>query len=253
MKLLPILIVNLVTVGAGIFVYDQMREPDSGDVTYNESTTQYVEERGTSGPSLSGATVSQADFHALEAQVASLTEALARRHAARAGSSEGGTDGAAAASIDLSPVEGADPETGEGGTFDEKTLKTLQAYMAEIRDREQERRRREGVERRLDRLGLDLSKEQTDGIVDASLAYQSKRRETFRNTPRGDVSTEEGRARWAEEVRKATDTLKENFSTTVYSLVPAAEAEKVVEALSNGGARRRGMGLGGDRGGRRGR
>ena len=253
MKLIPILLINLLSVGAGIFVYDQVREDDAGDVHYTEHTTTIADSGDAPAPMLSGSSASAARVDALEKELASLREAFARRHGREAGNAVASTDGDLTAPIDLKPVEGADPETGEGGIYDEKTLDTLKSYMEEIRRQDRQERAERGVMRQLERLDIDLTEAQQKAVVDATLTMQRKRGEMFRNVPRGDMSTEEGRQKFREEMQKAGDVLREEYSTTVYSLVPAAEAEKIVEGMSTSRNRSTAMGFGGNRGGRRGR
>ena len=80
----------------------------------------------------------------------------------------------------------------------------------------------------------------------ATLSFREKTRNMWRNLPRG--ADDESR----EKRREAMEGMREEYSKTVYSLVPSADAEKIVNSMG------RGMGFssrmrGGDGNGRRGR
>ena len=86
-----------------------------------------------------------------------------------------------------------------------------------------ERRERyvEMFDRQLDRLGISLTTEQQEKVVDETIAFRTKVRDAGRDAA--------GRSQ--DERRAAMDALREEYSQTVYSLVPTGDAEKIVESM----------------------
>ena len=126
--------------------------------------------------------------------------------------------------------------------------------MGEIRRLEREEAQRQRFDTRLAQLDVSLTPDQQTAVYGATQKFQEKRRQMFRDVRRSvgaDLRTEEGRQKLRDEMQQAGDTLKEGYSTTIYSLVPTAEAEKIVNGMANSGGGRnrrfnaRGFGGGG--------
>lgn len=235
MKLGPILLLNALITGAAIFTYDVVKgdAAPADTPTYEMGmTADPAPKTGddyTPEPSLQGIgdEVWRAKVGKHEAEIASLKELLAKL-TAKGGSSAAasGSDGPVA-SLDLPIVNEGD----EDPEFDEDTLRSLRKMMEQVEQQRRNERVVEGVKRQLDRLGIELSDDQEKGVIDATMGYRTKMGQMWRELPRGnDDETREKR-------KEAFDGLREEYSKTVYSLVPAADAEKIVGGMgrSTGG------------------
>lgn len=227
MKFAPYLLVNVLVVGAGLLVYDTVRQ-DAPVPAYLPGPSAGADvEAGSAPAGTPSVVISGADTEFLarrnKARLDELEAALAvLRRGSASGSEAGGSPSAGGpgapagqGALDLPPVR-----TGEAAEFDERTLATLKTYMDEIRRREEEQRRRESVTQELARLDVQLSESQTDAVIDATLTYQDKARDLMRQ---GFERTEDGQARR----REAFEGLRNEYVSVVHSLVPTAEAEKI--------------------------
>ena len=154
----------------------------------------------------------------LKREIATL---LARRGAAGSGGSDepfaSGKDGGLPAMSDLDQVDAEDP------TFDDRTLRTIEAYMDEINRRKAEARNRTRLDGELTRLGVDLSDDQRASVIEATVGYQKKARDLMqRNWPRDEAGKT---AR-----KEAFGKLKDEYTATIQTLVPTAEAEKITSS-----------------------
>ncbi len=229
----PMLLINVVLVAVGIGVYHVATADDSagsgGDFITEKTTV--IHDDGSDGPMLDGGSArNDRRISELEAEIASLKELLGKRHASGGSydaSGNGGGSGDILPSLDLD-VGG----TEEKPTFDEDSLTAMKKYMDEIRRRDAEERLVNGLERQLGRLDVNLSEEQSEAVIKATIAAREKRMAMFREMgQRGRNLDEAGREAFREEMRQANDKLREEWSTTVYSLVPAGDAEKIVEGM----------------------
>jgi hypothetical protein len=111
-------------------------------------------------------------------------------------------------------------------------FRELLEHVEQQRNRERTVR---DINRALTRLGVELTEDQRRDVIRASMEYRAKAREVFR-TPATDDQSRQAR-------RESFEMVREEFSQTIYGLVPAVEAEKVVNgvgrALLGGGDRGR--------------
>jgi len=222
MKLGPYLLLNVLVVGGGIFLYDTLKG-DPVVPSYTHTVTQAPEAARPSADSPGPVVLDagDADFQAeRNRQKLQELEALIRRMAVPVDSG-GGSTGAAGGTVPALEMDAVEP--GENAVFDEKTLTTLKAYMDEIRRRDEEQRRKDRVNEELNRLDLRLSDSQRDAVVSATLSYQDKARDVMRGTYTRDEAGQSER-------RTALETLREEYAVTIRSLVPNAEAEKITSS-----------------------
>ncbi|MDA1194116.1 MAG: hypothetical protein O2894_02945 [Planctomycetota bacterium] len=120
------------------------------------------------------------------------------------------------------PSLSADDALGTGDTpvFDDRTLRSLEIYMDEINRRKQEENNRQRIDGELQRLGAELDADQRAAVVSATLSFQKKAGELMRQ---GWSRDDAGR----EQRRVAFDQLREEYTSTLNTLVPASEAEKI--------------------------
>lgn len=222
------LLLTVPLVGGSLYAYDNLRSPAAPTVV--ESGTLSVppvrpEPRPAGdGPTLSGDPTAQTE-KLVRALVEQALRDLRGKASAAPGAGVVAADGAPPAAtvplIDLGP----EPLPGSDGVghYDEKTLKVFRAYLNEAQRLEREERMAEMIGSNLDRLGVSLNDTQRKSVVDITMRYQNQRREAFRTLPPGQDNRE---AR-----QKASQEAHEAYSKAIYDAVPAAEAEKIVNAM----------------------
>lgn len=254
MNIGQVLLLNVLLVGAGIFTYDVIKGDSAPADTpdYEASIGATAPEAGptddyTPEPALQGGaeTANRGRIEKLENELASMKELLAKLSVKGANTAAVGSDGPVA-SIDLPVVDEGD----ENPEFTDDSLRSLRAMMEKVEQQRRDERIVEGMKRQLDRLGLELSDDQEQAVIKATMDYRNKQRQMWRDLPRGnDDETREKR-------REAFESTREEWSKTVYSLVPSGDAEKIVSGMSGrstGGFDMRRRGGGGDGAARRGR
>ena len=252
MKIGPILLINLLLTGSAIFVYDTIKgDPEPVTTT----TTAMIDEDGTVTEVAdntpveligNGGQMALVRLKAQEKEIASIKALLAKLQAGGSAPlvvSEDGTPVAPMASLDIPDVVGD-----EKPVYDEQLIKNFRALWDAAEAQRREERITEGLQRQLDRLGVSLDESQTKDVIDATKGMRGKMREIF-TSMRGRGSDDGAR----EEMQASMEELRGEYSKTIYSLVPAAEAEKIVEGMSSnrgwgrtafGGSNRRGGGRG---------
>ncbi len=248
MKLGPILLLNVLIAGSAVFSYHMIAGPEAKDDNSGYEAPMSGEfevdepEVATQEPALRGVgdEVYRDKVMSLETEVASLKALLAKITVKSTRPTADGTTstGGPTAALELPVVE----EGEENPEFDDATLRSLRAMMEQVEQQRRQERIEQGLQRQLDRLGVELSDDQEKAVIQATVGFRDKTRNMWRNLPRG--GDDEAR----EKRREAMDTMREEYSKTVYSLVPAESAEKIVNSMG------RGMGFSsrGDMGGRRG-
>lgn len=250
MKLGPILLLNVLIAGGAVFTYHMVAAPSpstpsSGYPEVMTVDTGPVEDAGTEAyvpePALQGVgdEVYRKKVEKLEKELASM-KALLAGMTAKGGTTDGsGSERGAMPAIELPVVE----EGVEEPAFEDDTLRSFRALLEQVEQQRRDERIKDGLKRQLDRLGVELSEQQEQAVIQATVGFRDKTRDMWRNLPRG----ADDQAR--EKRREAMETMREEYSKTVYSLVPAADAEKIVNSMG------RGMGfstrMGGRDGGRR--
>lgn len=121
------------------------------------------------------------------------------------------------------PAEGETyvDENGNTRRFSDDDVAWFRALKGEVDTMERRERYVTMFDRQLERLGIALTDDQKTKVVDETISFRNKIREAGRQA--GGQSPEDRRA--------SMDTLREEYSQTVFSLVPTAEAEKIVESM----------------------
>lgn len=232
MKIGPYLLINLIVVGGGLFLYDSLkgdspaRVSDSG--AFDPLQADDVGQPPARDPAdATPAMLSGGGPEALASRVGHLESILRdlRREIARtsASSSTGSGGAALPAGGQLPSLASEDYVEGEEPTYNEKTLTTIESYMDEINRRKTEERQRNRVTAEIKRQGLDLTEGQTKDVVEITLAYQTKSRELVRKGWPRDETGRTGR-------KEAYKALQDEYSASIHELLPAADAEKIMES-----------------------
>jgi hypothetical protein len=259
MKVAGLLACQVLFVAVGLFVYDALRGEQVPAPVLTEAA------QGGGGGTFDGIGARPAEGGAKLLQQDGGQAGLVRRNAARLDTLEqlvaalrkrGGGGAGAGADGSAQPLELGDPSDlqGAGAVFDEKTLRSFEAYLDEINRRKMEARKKVGIRNEFARLGVQLPDAQMEDVVAATLEYQQKAQK-LRGQPV--AADEQARA----DRRAAYGSLKDEYVARLQKLVPAAEAEKITSsrfvrglafAADGGLGRARPFGGGGRRGGRRG-
>ena len=250
MKLPLILLLNLLVVATGLFVYDTVRAdrtygvdaPVEADRSLLEARVASLEQRmAERGPELRA--VGTED---LMARILTLEAALRARPAAPASAptlddarpfASGVDEDLAAGSVD-SEDEASPTPSG----LDEKDVKRVQRLMEEADRRRREEWAIQRLDRTLERLDIELSAENKQRVMAATDTFRTTLREAF------------GEARASglppEDMGPVLETARVQLTSTLESFLPASDAEQLVQALSRPGRRAPGGGPGGARGNR---
>ena len=218
--------VQVALVAAGILVYDQVRGSDPIESMGPETPVVRIEapppaEAPLPPVVLEGKGVGvlverQGEF---DRRLADLEKRLKSRTVAvtDAGyrpSSTGATD---------RPEEGKTfvDENGNTRRFGDADVAWFRSLKGEVDAIERRERYVQMFDRQLDRLGVSLTEEQQAKVVDQTIAFRTKVRDAGRDAA--------GKSQ--EERKAAMDVLREEYSQTVYTLVSAGDAEKIVESM----------------------
>jgi len=250
MKLLPILLLNILTVGAGVVIYDQLRAdtPTAYDeVALGESDLEVrvaalerdaAHMRGESAPMLQS--------EGADPRLAARIEDLERRLAAAPPPRADGPAQPRAAGEDTGggmamPVylDGEEPSADEVSAY-----RKLQAAA-----RHQERLEREmkRVDQTLKELEIDLGPGEKTKLASAYMAFQERRSTLFRSAMSKARETREagGEANWAEVMTEARNAVQQEFTVKISSFIPSADAQRISESLNSRGRARGFSGRGG--------
>lgn len=237
-----VILISVLTVSAGLLVYDSVREEPLPRVEAPEVYTPILdgdEDRDFEPePYLEGY-----GLDALALRVDKLErENRALKEALTAAGAKVGDDGtispgsiSAGSGFEMPVVdEGVDADA---VAFDEQFLRSFRTALERVESDRREERVVSGLNRQLDRLGVQIDESQRDSVIQSTVDFREKTRSLWRDLPRG--SDDDSRERRRAEFEKLHDA----YSTTIYSLVPTAEAEKIVDGMGRGigfSARRRG-------------
>jgi hypothetical protein len=116
-------------------------------------------------------------------------------------------------------------EGAEGGepSYSDREIEWFRSLKREVDQIERRERYASMINRQLNRAEVDLSDEQRQQIVDSTIAFRNKLRDEMRQAQeRGDDR----------DARQAVmERLRGEYEQTVYSLLPSADAEKVIESV----------------------
>ncbi len=240
MKLLAVLALNVLVAGTGILFYDVMTtapEPAAAEgVDLSELTDRVADlERAVRADSNRG-------DRGLSSRIAMLEE----RVTAQAGAKPMTSDTAAVASDPVRATPAASAGVAETLPVDDDlAVERLKKLMERVeQDRRSEREAR-GMERMLDRLGVELTEEQRKRVGEEMTAHRGRIRETFR------TGREAGLER--DDIRASMEGLRQELATTLTSFLPAETAQTIANSTGPdgpGGGGGPGGGRGGNRGGR---
>jgi hypothetical protein len=253
MRLGPQLLITMLLVAGGIFIYDATRSgaPAAGTGSGYELRPDGTGEAGEPAAEPTGGSETLLDGGAetmlarnnagriarLERSLTTLEEALARlRRAPKSGAGAEAIDGGES----VPALDPRDIVNEENPHFDDATLATISAYFDEIHRRRSEERERMRIGIELDRQGVDLSETQKKAVINETVDYQERMRALLGRPYPPD---EAGRT----ERQEALNDLKGDYEKTIRRIVPDEEkAQKVLESRT---ARRLGF-TGGLPGGR---
>lgn len=120
----------------------------------------------------------------------------------------------------LQPDGSAEGETPE---FDPEVMAWFRAMKEEVDRQVRQERFEQMIGNQLDRTKVVLTEEQRDSVIQATIAYRGRIRTSYR---------EKGFSEKAPEERKqALDLLKADYEQSLYTLVPAAEADQILEQM----------------------
>ena len=219
--------VQVALVAAGILVYDQVRGSEPAESLGPEPAVVRLEAPAPEPAPLpvvlegKGVGVLVEQMGDVNRRVADLEKQMKTRTVAvaDAGYRPTTSDGTG----DQTPEEGATYVDEDGNTrkFSDDDVAWFRALKGEVDAIERRERYVEMFDRQLDRLGISLTEEQQKKVVDETISFRTKVRDAGRDAA--------GKSQ--DERRVAMDTLREAYSQTVYSLVPAGDAEKIVESM----------------------
>lgn len=126
------------------------------------------------------------------------------------------------------PAASEDPVAAEGEgrerEFGEKDIAWFRDLKKQVEDIERHERYVEVYGRQLDRLEVVLTPLQRTQVIEGMIAYRNKQRDLFRQMGTQNMSREQR--------EEALGKLQEEYNQTVYSLVPSAEAQKIIDSMS---------------------
>jgi hypothetical protein len=225
MKLFPMLF-NLVVVVGAIVAYDLLRGGSEATNT-GEAATEISSASGAATP-LPAVLDGTAD-EILAANHSRRIEALERlvaegRSGSAAGSRVPGGSGSGPASAALVPaLDPADIVHARNPVFHEDTLRTIDAYMAEIGRRKIEVRQRNRYMGTLGALKLESTPRQREALVEESLKFHQKARNLSNRAWSPDEAGRDAR-------RAALQDLEREYVSLVQGLVPAADVKKILDS-----------------------
>jgi hypothetical protein len=244
MKLMPILLINVVTVGAGIALYDHFKgepEPavetamgglDTVDLAALEDRIMERVNAGQPGLKVAGTNPSVlARLDALESRASGAPAPVATE------SAPGETGSAPAGTFAAPDLAGG---TGEPTEDEVRRFRKIMERAEEMRRDERDLQRLDGM---LTRLEITLDLDQKKKLLTAQRDFRRKVSETWRNAMRDGGGRDAARA--------AMDGLREEFTTEITKFMSIGDAQKISEQgagmmrafggdIGMGGARRRG-------------
>lgn len=221
----PQLVLTLVLVAGGLFVYDTFvaeRSPPAPTEPLLVDTSPATPTAATPDEPPMRVELQGAGVEGLLRRVEALESHVEELAAAAASAGRRTTPGEGGVGIPPGfrvedVVEADEP------VFDERELAWFRAMKDEV-DRQQRQERFERmISNQLDRTGVSLTDGQREGVLKATLAYRQSITARYR---------EEGFSKQPAEVREqALTQLRADYEQTLYTLVPSAEADKILEQM----------------------
>ena len=227
MNLGTYLLLTVPLVGGSLFVYDSVKgtpQAAGTDVCPVCAPPSRTPAPATpAGPVLQGDPAAQNERIIRETVERMVREMVAKSGASGTGVVAAGSDGGLTPQQPINLGTDAASVEGPNARFDENTLKVFRAYLEEAQRQEREEREVKQIGDTLERLGVAITDAQRKAVIDTTLRYQKQRRETFKNLTPGPESKD---AR-----QQAGKDLRDAYSKAIYDIVPAAEAEKIVNGI----------------------
>lgn len=167
----------------------------------------------------------------LEERVAALESRKERGSSTSVGVTERGPDDLVSGD-QPTDLEGEEGLLAGASAFSKVQEKRIQDLIAKSRASRNERRGQDMLQRRLDRLGIELTDEQRTQVTEAVGAHM----ETVRDTVR--ALREDGKSR--EEIREELKTVNDALTESLSTFLPPADADAISTSLTQGGGQRRG-------------
>ena len=237
MKLLPLVLINLATVGGALVVYDCVRgDPERTDLTIEDVgiDTSSLEERIGSleaerRPSLDAA---QTDPRILE-RLGALERTLGALASAPA-SDVPPPSGDVPGLLDRRPIEkdGSTPV----GSLAEPTpddIRRFRQLQKAVRREEQIEKNRARINGALDKLALSLTTDQREAVHAAHAAFQHRVTEiwTEAKAQARELIVRGGNVDREQVVSETTALIQQEFATTLTDIVPQVEADAIAQTL----------------------
>lgn len=231
MKLGAVLFLQLLVTGAAVFAYDTFRRdasPVSVEAPRHEPAADIVREKpeAPQTPLLSGTGWGDL-LRRVEALEGKPTEG------GRVGVIPGVTDAPDMSSgITSLPTEGAPAEDGAAATltqFDEKQIAKFRTLLDEVEKRRREERQLENFRDLMKRIEVNLSSDQEKRVIAARTTYTEKRTEMMRSI-RTDGNRTDGNDR--EKRLAIAKDLRDEYGRALEAVVPAADAQKILDATA---------------------
>jgi len=227
MKHGPYLLINLLLVAGGIFIYDTLWR-DATDLSRGGRMSNELATSSEPGSATDAAPREDIEAFVQETltRLQVLEEVLGdiRRTAGSAPRAAARHEPPAAPTAGTLP--GLDPEhplDPEGRRFDEKAIETLRAYLAEIDRRKHVEAQRRLVESELTRQDLGLTPSEQDAVVETTIEYRGRVVDLMRKRwARG----EKGRAERA----VAFENLRAGYRADLDRLVSADGVERIMSS-----------------------
>lgn len=226
LKYLPFLLINVVCVAAGLFVYDSMRSDTHRDAHADEDGDTVVAGARADGRSLRGAPAAvlgggaRTELARLRTQVDKQADELRMVHErietwVKAASQRAPTSPLGGI------VDGAEDEV--AGAFDEATLLSLRTYLDEIRRRDARERQEIRVKQLIQGAGIELNDE-TRPVVSETVQFQERARKLMQSLVFG--RDKEGMAKR----QRAFEELREEYAQNVRKLLSASDAKRLLDS-----------------------
>jgi hypothetical protein len=238
MKFGVFLLLQVLVTGAAVFAYDAIRDRNTPTVEAPRPA-DIVRERPevVQTPTLAGTGWSELlrRVEALEAKPSAGTHVGVIPGITEVPDASSGVTGL--------PTEATAPETGDGAApaltqFDEKQIAKFRLLLDEVEKRRREERQLENFRDLMKRIEVNLTAEQEKGVIAARTAYGEKRAEMFR-TIRTEGRTDGNRtdggrtAAGDRESRQAmAKDLRDEYGRALEAVVPAADAQKILDATA---------------------
>ena len=224
MKLVYV-ILQVALVGAGILIYDQVRTSEAPPVFPDDpiDVARAAEPAPREVEVLPPIVLEGTGVEAMSDRLSALERKVAEARARRSTEvvPDSGYRPPVPSGVDGRDDRERDPETGHAhSTEDIEWFRSLKRGADQIERRE---RYVSMMNRQLNRLELSLTDSQRQSVIDTTISFREKVQQKMRDAQAKSLDRDARQA--------VLEQLRGEYESTVYSLIPATEAEKVVQSL----------------------